>query len=82
MRRESTIILVLNTIRKYGPINRYEIAKKTSLSPATITDVTDKLIKMGFISEVPSSGKKRGRRPINLSLSNSTHIAVGIEIDS
>jgi len=73
---------VLDTIRKYGPINRYEIARKTSLSPATVTNITDKLIKAGFISEVPSSVSKRGRKPINLTLSNKNHLSIGIEIDA
>lgn len=81
MNKESSILLVLDTIRKYGPINRYEIAKKTSLSPATVTNITEKLIKVGFIAETPSSVSKRGRKPINLTLSNETHLSVGIEID-
>ncbi|MCX7795753.1 MAG: ROK family transcriptional regulator [bacterium] len=82
MNRESSIMLVLDTIRKYGPINRYEIAKKTSLSPATVTNITEKLIKVGFITEIPSSVSKRGRKPINLTLSNLDYLSVGIEIDS
>lgn len=82
LKRESSISLVLDVIRRYGPINRYEIAKKTSLSPATVTNITDRLIKIGFISETPSPISKRGRKPINLALSNRTHLSVGIEIDS
>lgn len=82
IKRESSISFVLDAIRKYGPINRYEIAKKTSLSPATITNITNLLINAGFIAEDPSPITKRGRRPINLSLSDETHLAVGIEIDT
>lgn len=82
MYRESSILLVLDIIRRYGPINRYEIAKRTSLSPATITNITDRLIKAGFISEAPSTISKRGRKPVNLTLSNGNHLSVGIEIDS
>jgi len=82
LNKESSISFVLDTIRKYGPINRYEIARKTSLSPATVTNITDKLIKAGFISEVPSSVSKRGRKPINLTLSNKNHLSIGIEIDA
>ena len=82
LNKESSISFVLDTIRKYGPINRYEIARKRSLSPATVTNITDKLIKAGFISEVPSSVSKRGRKPINLTLSNKNHLSIGIEIDA
>lgn len=82
LKRESSISLVLDVIRKYGSINRYEIAKKTSLSPATVTNITDRLIKAGFISETPSFISKRGRKPINLTLSNGAHLSIGIEIDS
>lgn len=82
MNRESSILLVLDIIRRYGPINRYEIAKRTSLSPATITNITDRLIKAGFISEIPANISKRGRKPINLTLSNGNHLSVGIEVDS
>ncbi len=82
MNRESSILLVLDIIRRYGPINRYEIAKRTSFSPATITSITDRLIKAGFISEIPANISKRGRKPINLTLSNGNHLSVGIEIDS
>ncbi|MGC8972152.1 MAG: ROK family transcriptional regulator [bacterium] len=82
LKRESSISVVLDVIRRYGPINRYEIAKMTSLSPATVTNITDRLIKAGFISETPSSISKRGRKPINLVLSNRTYLSVGIEIDA
>ncbi|MBC7319862.1 ROK family transcriptional regulator [bacterium] len=82
LNRETSITLVLDIIRKYGPINRCKIAKRTSLSPATVTNITDKLIKTGFICEIPTTISKRGRRPINLVLSNKNHLSIGIEIDS
>lgn len=83
MRKESSISLVLDTIRKYGPINRYEIAKRTSLSPATITNITGILTNLGLISEIPDlTSKKRGRRAIKLSFSENNHLAVGLEVDS
>jgi len=82
LKRESSASLVLDTIRRYRPINRYEIAKRTSLSPATVTNVTNLLLNAGLICESPGSIPERGRRPTNLSLSDDNYLAVGMEIDT
>jgi hypothetical protein len=36
--------VVLNTIKAYGPIARAQVARRTGLSPATVTGITAELI--------------------------------------
>jgi N-acetylglucosamine repressor len=61
-------LLVLNTIRKRGPIARYEVAKVTSLAPPTVTVIVNDLIKAGVITEIGSGESSGGRKPVLLEL--------------
>ncbi|MGC8972373.1 MAG: ROK family transcriptional regulator [bacterium] len=79
---ETNISLVLNTIRTNDGISRYEISKLTKLSPSAVSNIIDLLVKVGFVVEGPGETKGAGRRPIRLSLNDSMHFPIGIEIES
>src|SRR5690625_1395278 len=54
--------IILNTIRNHGPISRSDIAKKTKLSPSTVTSAVLELIHEGIVVDGvvgQSSGRSR-----------------------
>ncbi len=61
-------IKVLNTVRKNGPIARYEVAKLTALTPPAVTVIVNELIKVGVIQETGWGESSGGRRPVMLEL--------------
>jgi N-acetylglucosamine repressor len=71
---------VLNAIKSYGPIGRAEIARRTSLSPATVTSITAKLISQGLILEKSAGDSSGGRPPILLVINPKGAYVVGIKL--
>ncbi|NPV54778.1 MAG: ROK family transcriptional regulator [Firmicutes bacterium] len=57
-----------DTIRRHGPIARYEVAKATGLTPPTVTVIVNDLIKAGVVREVGHGESSGGRRPVMLEL--------------
>ena len=60
--------LILNLVREYELISRNEIAKLTKLTPATISNLTNSLIKDGYLEEKGEGNSPVGRKPIFLKL--------------
>lgn len=60
--REINEALVLDVLRVHREVARSEIARKTGLSPPTVTGITARLLEVGLITEV-SSGQSTGGRP-------------------
>lgn len=58
--------LVVNTVRRRGPISRVDIAKLTGLTAPTVTNISGKLIEAGIISEYMIGEYSGGRRPVLL----------------
>lgn len=71
---------VLNAIKSYGPIGRAEIARRTGLSPATVTSITARLISQGLILEKAAGDSSGGRPPILLVINPKGGYVVGIKL--
>lgn len=71
---------VLNTVKTYGPIGRADIARRTGLSPATITAITAELIAEHLVLEKSSGDSSGGRPPILLVLNPQGGYVVGIKL--
>lgn len=71
---------ILNVIKAYGPIARADIAKRTRLSPAAVTQLTEGLIQDGLIFEKQEGDSRGGRRPILLALNDTGTYVVGIKL--
>lgn len=56
--------LILNIIRKKGPISRADIAKSTNLTPPTVTNIVNKLIENGMVVEYKLGESSGGRPPV------------------
>jgi N-acetylglucosamine repressor len=72
--------IILDTIRKHGPISRSEIAKLNKLSPTTVTSAIQELIKEELVSEGAPAASSGGRKPIPVSFSPDGRFIIGISI--
>lgn len=72
--------LVLNLIKGAGPISRKEIADRSGLSPATVTNLTAELIAKGLVHEMGVGKATRGRRPVLLRLNSRAGFVVGVKV--
>lgn len=72
--------LVLNTIKRFGPIARAEVARRTGLSPATVTGLTADLIEEGLVFEKAAGDSSGGRPPILLALNPRGGYVVGVKL--
>lgn len=71
---------VLNMIKTFGPISRAEIARRTRLSPATVTYITAALIRDSLVFEKTAGDSSGGRPPILLALNPQGGYVVGIKL--
>lgn len=72
--------IILNMIKNYGAIARSEIAKKSKLSPATVTGITASLIQEGLVFEKTSGDSTGGRPPILLALNPRGGYVIGLKL--
>jgi predicted NBD/HSP70 family sugar kinase len=87
MRKASTNLVrdlnrsaVLRLIGREGPISRAEIARRLSLSPATVTAVTRRLIAAGLVTVVDRAPSRGGRPAILLGLVGGAAHALGVKV--
>lgn len=71
---------VLNAIKSYGPIGRAEIARRTSLSPATVTSISARLIAQNLVLEKSAGDSSGGRPPILLVINPKGGFVIGIKL--
>ncbi len=71
---------VLNAIKTYDLIGRAEIARKTGLSPATVTSIIAELVKDKLIVEKSTGDSSGGRRPVLMALNPHGGYVVGIKL--
>lgn len=71
---------VLNTIKSYGPIGRADIARRTGLSPATVTSISAKLISQNLVLEKSAGDSSGGRPPILLDINPKGGYVIGIKL--
>ena len=72
--------LVLNYVKGSGPISRRDIADRSGLSPATVSNLTGELLSVGLISEIGSRESARGRPPVLLELNSRAGYVVGVKV--
>lgn len=72
--------LVLNTIRIHESISRSEIAKKTKLTPPTVTNIVNELLKESLVVEKEPGVSSGGRKPILLTINSGSRCVIGIDV--
>ncbi|MCB1357925.1 MAG: ROK family transcriptional regulator [Maritimibacter sp.] len=71
--------LILNLIRRNGPMSRSDLALRTGLSPAAVGFVVTDLLDDGYLIAGAPSQVGSGRRPVPLALNVDGHLAVGLK---
>ena len=75
--------LVLDALRRHGPLSRSQVATATGLSNATLTAIAAELVGDGILIELPepTAAKTRGRPAIRLAHDREAGFVLLIEID-
>jgi len=73
-------IKIIDLIRSSNGISRADIAKKTHLSPPTVSRIVEDLIEEELVIEVGEGESKGGRRPTLLEFSGENHYIIGIDL--
>ncbi len=78
--RDLNTSLVVNLVKGSGSISRAELARQSKLSPATISGIVARLMRVGVVSEVAIGPSRLGRPPVLLRLNERAGYAVGIKL--
>lgn len=74
---------LLEAVRRSGPISRADLAKKTRLSPPTVSALVEDLVnEVGLLHEVGIGTSKGGRPPIMLQFNAEFGYLVGVDVGS
>ncbi|KHE72282.1 ROK family transcriptional regulator [Halobacillus sp. BBL2006] len=72
--------IILNMIRKQGPISRADIAKQSRLTPPTVSNIVKELINTKFVIETTQGTSKGGRKPTLLEINVDYFYILGIDV--
>jgi N-acetylglucosamine repressor len=72
--------LVLKTIFERDSISRAEIARVTSLTRTTVSDIVADLLEEGLVSEIGVGSSLGGKSPILLSLVDDSRYLIGLDL--
>ena len=78
--KQLNVSMILQCIRKHGSISRAELAKRTGLTPASVSKITKELMKRGFIYESGMGKSNGGRPPILLDLNAQAGYIIGVNL--
>lgn len=74
--------LVLDLIRRQGPISRAEVKRITGLNFTTVTNAVNDLVEAGFVHEAGLGTSSGGRKPLLLQLNPTSRYVLGCELQS
>lgn len=72
--------VVLDLIRRYGPISKSELADRSGLAVSSVLNVLGSLSRRGLIREVGLGPSTGGRPPTLVELNPESHFAIGVNI--
>jgi glucokinase len=74
---------LLDAIRRHGPISRADLAKRTALSPPTVSGLVEELVAdVGLLREVGIGASSGGRPPVLLEFNADYGYLAGVDIGS
>ena len=79
MRRSNRSVL-LTSIFRDGPLSRHELSDRTSLSPASVSNLVSELIAEGVVEEAGSVESEGGRPRVLLRVAREFRYVVGAEV--
>lgn len=73
--------VVLHAIRVAGATTRAAIARETGLTPATVSNITNRLLDIGLLQAAGQRRGERGQPATRLQVSRDSAFSIGINID-
>jgi N-acetylglucosamine repressor len=78
--RDLNVSLLIELVRQAGPISRADLARRSELSPPTVSGIVAELLRRGIFSEVALAPSSGGRPPVLLRLDPGAGYVVGIKL--
>ncbi|OWA33097.1 ROK family protein [Saccharibacillus sp. O16] len=72
--------IVLDTIRRNGPLSRTDVSERTGLNKATVSNLTLELLEQNLVEETGLGESSGGRKPLMLLFNGSAGCVIGIEL--
>ncbi|WP_042167759.1 ROK family transcriptional regulator [Paenibacillus gorillae] len=82
MLREINISTLLHAIFEHGPISRVELARKTKLSPTTVSVLIEDMMREKLVHETGTSGSGVGRKMTLLNIRADGGYVIGVDLSS
>ena len=73
--------IVLETVRLSGPLSRAQVARRTELTPQTVSNITAQLIQRNLVVETGRKQGSRGSPATQLEFNADGAFAVGLDLD-
>lgn len=74
--------VVLDVVRRHGPLGRMHIARLTHLTAQAIANIVDELVSENFLMQLGRLKTGRGQPPIQFAVNPSGAMTIGIEMGS
>jgi len=74
--------LLLDVVRRFGPLSRVELHKLTHIRPASISQITRELIDERLLREAGPSDNPTGRKQILLEMNKNAGIILAVDFDA
>lgn len=72
--------LVLDMIKKQGPLSRADVAQRSGLNKGTVSSLVKELIDEEFVYEIGQGESSGGRRPVLLLFNEKAGYSIGIDL--
>ncbi|MFH0771306.1 MAG: ROK family protein [Candidatus Omnitrophota bacterium] len=79
--REKKNLLILDLVRKKGPLSRTDISRITGFNIVTVGNYIDRYIKEGLVSEEGYDSSTGGRKPMLVDLNYESAYIIGVGFD-
>ncbi len=74
--------LIVNLLRRKGPLSRAELSRLTGLAPSALSRLSAALISQGLVRELGKTPSPSGRPPILLGLNPDYAFSIGVKIEA
>ena len=78
--RDLNASLLIEMVRRFGPISRAELSRQSQISAPTVSAIVAQLLERGTFSEVALAPSSGGRPPVLLQLNPKAGYVVGIKL--
>jgi N-acetylglucosamine repressor len=78
--KKRNVLAVLNALNQQQMLSRAELARRTSLTPATISNIIGRLKEAGIVDLKGTFESSRGRRPVMLQFNPNAFFLAGVDI--